>query len=273
MDSSSVLALLSESVSLLDVSEARSFLEMVRSSLELMRLYQDVFPADFHDAISHNLSLVPPNPHSYSMCEQRFFERVDRLLFPIPLDYWLAYDPFGERSLAYTLPVVPCGYDFDTNDMYEDLPLGLQLLLYLMNEVDDEFLRDNAAWEEEALFALPIERHNVSKTLITLRCLAQGGPLAFLHQALKMLRNDTDSIFLNVTNNEPYLDACWTQEEVAGLHTQFQRAHDIREEAHRFCEWLEERPLARFKAVVRLWNSCVRDTASDAKLVYLQSDG
>lgn len=273
LDTNTILSLLSTPHSLLSVSDARHYLETLDSTLTLMQLYQELFPEDFHNALSQGLSPVPSDTHFYSACEQRFFEHVDRLLFPVPLDYWLAYDPFGERTLAYTIPVLPCGYDFDTNDMYEDLPPGLQLLLYLMGVLDEKFLRENAAIDDEALYAIPIERQNVSRTILTLRCMAQGGPLSFLHQALKMLRNDTDSIFLNVTNNEPYLDATWTKEEVEQLHTQFLLAQDIREQAHRFCEWLEERPLARFIAVVRLWNSCVRDTAADAGQIYRQVHG
>ncbi len=261
MSRADLLSLLIAHRSLLRIEASQGFLEALDSSLELMQLYQEFFPTDFELAQAQGLSLLPSDGQSYSECEVQFFELVDRFLFPLPLAYWLdgLNDPFGERRLAYTIPADSLGFDLE-HDLYEDLPFGWQLLLYLMGVLDEDFLRTHGIWEDDELFDIPVRRHDVSRTLLTMRCQAQGGPLASFHLALQMLNNDTDSLYLNVTMDNPYMDACWTKANLEELSEQYLLALDIRKKANRFCDWLEEQPLPRFSAVVRLWNSCVRDT-------------
>jgi hypothetical protein len=100
----------------------------------------------------------------------------------------------------------------------------------------------------------------VDPTLLANRCQAQGGPLAFFYLAVQMLCNDTDSIYLNVTADMPYMDACWTKADMEELSEHYLLALDIRKKANDFCDWLEEEPLHRFSLIARLWNGCVPDT-------------
>jgi hypothetical protein len=58
----------------------------------------------------------------------------------------------------------------------------------------------------------------------------------------------------------PYRDACWSKPDLEELSRQYTLAQDIWKKASELCEWLEENPLRRFSAIVRLWNACVRDT-------------
>ncbi|MBA2681147.1 MAG: hypothetical protein H0U76_22455 [Ktedonobacteraceae bacterium] len=261
MSRADLLSLLADNRFFLSIEGAQDFLGALESSLDLMQLYQEFFPTDYQQAQAQGLMLFPPDGQSYSECEVQFFECVDRCLFPLPLDYWLdgTNDPFGERRLAHAIPVDSIGFDLE-HDLYEDLPLGWQLLLYLMDVLDEDFLREHGILEEDALFDIPIERNDVSRILLTRRCEAQGGPLASFHLALQMLSNDTDSYYLNVTADNPYMDACWTKADLEELSTHYLLALDIRAKANCFCDWLEEKPIPRFSAVVRLWNSCVRDT-------------
>jgi len=107
---------------------------------------------------------------------------------------------------------------------------------------------------------LPEAGKAMNWSLFDARCRAQGGPIAYLPLVIEMLDNDTGSVWLDATLESPCTDAIWTVECVDALHEQYMLALDIQAKAMSFCEWLGERPVSRFAAVVRLWKSCVRDT-------------
>lgn len=261
MTQADLLSLFAKHRSLLSLSASRAFLEALDSSLDIMQLYQELFPTDFLQTQAQELQLFPSNGQSYSPCEVQFFDLVNRFLFPLPLDYWLdgLDDPFGERRLAYEIPVDSMGFDLEQDD-YESLSLGWQLLLYLAGVLDEEFLRKQEIIEDDAFFALPVAWGDVERALLTTRCEAQGGPIASFHLALQMLINDTGSLYLDVTVDDPADGYGWRKEDVEKLHAHYLLAKDILKKATSFCDWLEEEPLPRFAAVVRLWNACVRDS-------------
>jgi hypothetical protein len=202
MERNDLLSLFSTYRFLLDVPAAQEYLQALDSSLDLLRLYQETFAVEFQQdeqqAIQEEVSLFPPDGHSYSQCEVHFFDLVNQRLFPLSLDYYLngLSDPYGERRLAYWIPVEPFGFE---GDEYADLSAGWQLLLYLMGVVDQDFLRNHCELADDDLLALPVKWQDVSSTLVILRCEAQGGPLAYLYLALQMLQNDTESVWLNAT--------------------------------------------------------------------------
>jgi hypothetical protein len=250
--------LLSTFPALLVPANAGAFLKYLESITHLLSLYQYFFPDEFQQAMEQRVSLFPEPGNSYSPCELQFFDLVDSRFFPLPLDY-MWDDPFEERQFAYMIPVEGIGFDFE-RDEYDDLPFGWQIMLYLLGEVDEEFMRRQSGFEDDELLAIPVQRGECDKDLLTLRCEAQGGSLAFLPLALAMLHNETDSVWLNVTVNDPCTDAYWTKEDMENLKKQYLLALEIRHQAEAFCTWLEERPLTRFAQVARLWNACVRDT-------------
>jgi len=254
--------LFTEPPGLLTPGDAESFLEHLLTTMDLLHLFQHYFPNEFQAAQEKHLSFLPEDRFSYSQFEAQFFSLVNQHLFPLPL-YDMAYnDPWGEGEYASVIPVEPFGMDRYEDEGYEELPLGWQLVLYLLRILDEECVRANGIYEDDDLFAieLPEAGKAMNWSLFDARCRAQGGPIAYLPLVIEMLDNDTGSVWLDATLESPCTDAIWTLECVDALHEQYLLALDIQAKAMSFCDWLEERPVPRLAAVVRLWKSCVRDT-------------
>lgn len=244
--------------------EARSYLERLLSLMDLLTAYRECFPEAFQRDREQGASPFPPQHADYSTFEVNFFRLVNEHYFPLPEDWW-PDDPFGERRMAGYIPIEPLGFDLYEEDLYENLYLGWQLVLYLLGEVETEWLRDYATEKvSEALLEIPIDGGTVNERVLELRCAAQGGPIAFLALAVQMLRNDTASVWLNVTSEDPNLEYSWTKEEMEHLREEYLLAKEIDRKATAFATWLEHDPYSHFAAVVRLWNSCVRDTPQRA---------
>lgn len=247
--------------SLLTPGEAESFLTHLAWTVDLQQLFQHYFPQEFQVAQEQQMSFIPEDRYAHSQYEAQFFRLVNEHLFPLPL-FDMPYDePWYERD-AYSIPVEPFGFEFEADEAYGELPLGWQLLLYLLGVLSEDDIRAYGNYEDDDLFAIPLpeQGRDISWGLLTLRCQAQGGPIAYLPLAVEMLENDTGSVWLDANFENPCTDACWTVEDVDELHKQYLWAQDIRAKAESFCDWLEERPVPHFTAVVRLWNSCLRDT-------------
>jgi len=254
--------LLTDPPGILTPGEAESFLEHLLSTVDLLYLFQHYFPVEFQAAQEKHLSFLPEDRFSCSQFEASFFSLVNQHLFPLPL-YDMPYnDPWYEREYASFIPVEPFGMDRYEDEGYEELPLGWQLVLYLLGILDEESVRSNGIYEDDDLFAIvfPEAGKAMNWSLFDARCRAQGGPIAYLPLVIEMLDNDTGSVWLDATLESPCTDAIWTVECVDALHEQYMLALDIQAKAMSFCEWLGERPVSRFAAVVRLWKSCVRDT-------------
>lgn len=258
-------------VLIFNIQIARSYLEHLLSLTNLLSTYRACFPEAFQRDSEQGVSLFPAHNADYSAFEVNFFHLVNEHYFPLPMDWW-PDDPFGERRMAEYIPIESLGLDLYEEDLYENLYLGWQLLLYLLGEVDAEWLRECTTEEvSEALFEIPIDGGKVNERVLKLRCEAQGGPIAFLALALQMLRNDTASVWLNVTGEEPCLEYSWTKEEMEQLKEEYLLAKEIDEKATAFTAWLESDPCSHFAAVVRLWNSCVRDTPQRATVSRIYS--
>lgn len=256
---------------LLGPEEAKTFLAMLGSTLELLCLYEVFFPEAFQQSLAQQETYLPSDERSYSECEASFFRLVDRDFFPLPVDDWLdgTKDLFGERRLAQGIPIEPQGYDPEF-DLDWDVCPGWLLVLYLIGEADEEAVRDRQRFQGDLcglvdLFDLEIEGDEVERSLLARRCEAQGGPLASFHLAVQMLRNETDSVYLNVTVEDFYPQVEWLEEEVEDLRRQYRLSSEISQRAEAFCEWLEGEPMKRFPMVVKLWNACVRDSRRPAK--------
>lgn len=238
-----------------DLKDAEGWLEFLDSTTDLLSLFAHYFPAEFAQARAENLSLFPAPGARYSPLELRFFQLVDRHLFPLPL--WLCEDGyFGERGLAYIIPIEGIGFEPDRDD---DLALGWQLVLYLVGQIEQDDLRQRWPDLPPAFFAIPVAGTSVDVALFALRCQAQGGPLAWLPLALDMLSNDTESVWLNVTYEQPCTDIGWTRAEVDELHRHYLLALEIKRKAETLCAWLEADPCAHFLLAACLWNTCARD--------------
>jgi hypothetical protein len=259
-----IAALLTDSPDILFPSVAERFLRQLLSGIDLLALFQHYFPEHFRVAEEEHLPLFPETNTSYSQFEQRFFRLVHEHLFPLPfyLDWGYYDDPWGERGYAECIPVEPFGFELEVDCGYEELDFGWQLLLCMLGMLDEEVIRNNGVYEDDDLYAisLPEAGKSMDWNLLHLRCQAQGGPIMYLPLAASMLENDTGSIWLDATAESPCTDAFWSISDVDELHHQYLLALDIQEKAGSFIKWLEERPVAHFAAIVRLWKSCIRDT-------------
>ena len=240
------------------VHEAQDYLELLLSITEMLRLYQECFPEAFQRDQEQDVPIFPTPTALYSQREVNFFHLVDEYYFPVPVDF-LPDDPYGERRLATSIPIEPMGLEIDEEDQYEELDFGWKLLLYLLGAVNEEWLCTCSEQASDALFEIPLERGKASEVLLVERSKTQGGALAYLMQAVQMLQNETESVWLNVTMDDPCMDALWTKEDMEEISRQYSLALDIRTKAVSFCAWLEENPCKHFSFVARLWNSCVRD--------------
>lgn len=239
------------------LDEARQFLYALHSVMQLLQLYEQCFPEAFQRDLKQGASILPEAHGYYSQCETNFFHLVNTHYFPLPIDFF-PEDEFGERMLAERIPVEAIYLSFDSEyQEYDELSLGWKLLLYLLNPREEERLRLSYDGDDD-LFALPLRREGrVSEQLLDLRCSAQGGMLAHLALAAQVITNATESVWLNVTLDEPCLDAYWTKDDMEALKEEYQLGLDIRAKADAFCAWLEEDPSRHFSLVVRLWNSCI----------------
>jgi hypothetical protein len=259
MTAQDLLCLLSTFPHLLVPSEAAEFLGMLDSTADLLLLYQHYFPEEFRQATEQRVPFLSESGVSYSKLEVQFFELVNEHLFPLPLD-WILGDPFDDRVHAYRIPVEPFGIDVDCSG-YDELDLGWQLLFYLLGTLSEQELREYANFKEDALFRVPlVGKGEVSRSLLALRCQAQGGPIASLPWAIEMVHNETGTIWLDACMDEPIEDVFWVRQDVDELGKQYRQALDICEKAGTFCAWLEEDPVPRCALVARLLIACARDT-------------
>jgi len=240
----------------LSLNGAREFLDALLATIDLLDVFRACFPEEFEQALAHHLPIFPSGDQAYSRCECQFFRLVDRWLFPLPLDYLLD-DPFGERFLAYHIPIDPLGFDFSGGDNPQEYSPGWQVLMYLDEIIDEDLLKTALEEDAEALVEgdhLPWKALDAS--LLTLRAKAQGEPLAWLPLAIDMLNNDTESIWLNVTIEMRCDDAEWSRADVEELHRQYVLSQEIKSQADQFVAWLEVDLPRRSKLVLRLWNAC-----------------
>ncbi len=243
---------------LLNTEEAQAFLELLLLITEMLELYQECFPEEWSRDEEQNVPIFSERGDDYSQREVHFFCLIDKHYFPLPIAF-LPQDLYGERRLTSHIPIESMGIDlYDDND-YEELPLGWQLLLYLLGQVNEEWLPKEQMSHD--LFEIHVQRANVSLALLILRSEAQGGALAYLPLAIQMLQNSTESVWLNVTIDDPYVEALWTKEDMEEIRRHYHLAISIRDKAMSFCEWLEEDPVRHFSIIARLWNTCARDTS------------
>ncbi|GHP00673.1 hypothetical protein KSF_107200 [Reticulibacter mediterranei] len=243
----------------LSMQDATDFLTLLLSITEMLQLYQECFPEEFAHDEAQQVSIFPEQGHDYSPREVHFFHLVNQHYFPMPL-HFLPDDIYGERQLTAFLPIEPMGFDLYEEEQYQELDFGWKLLLYLLGAVDEEWLNTYREYASEELFEVPVSRDAVSEALLLQRCAAQGEPLASFALTVQMLRNNTDSVWLNVTMEDVCRDFSWTKEEMEEVRQQYHLACELIERANAFCQWLEENPVAHFALVARLWNVCARDT-------------
>ncbi len=260
MTAQELLEVLTAFPHLLIPSQAAEFLGMLDSTVDLLCLFQHYFPAQFQQAMQQRVPFLPEKGESYSGLELQFFKLVDEHLFPLPFDV-VSGDPFDDRVYVFRIPVLPFGIDVDCSG-YDELDLGWLLLFYLLGTLEEQDLRAYAQLREDTLLQ-QIPRTGlgeVSRSLLELRCQAQGGPIAYLPQAVAMALNDTGTIWLDASMEEPIDDAFWTRTDVDELSRQYLLALDIAEKAASFAAWLEEDPLRHCTLVSWLLIACTRDT-------------
>lgn len=253
------------------VQDALTFLGMIRSTMDILQLYQECFPEEFARDDEADLSIFPIAEGHYSPREVRFFRLVDTYYFPVPLDF-MPYDIMGERQYMHYIPIVSMGFDLEDEDEYEQLSLGWKLLLYLLGGVNEQWFRDicdgdELAFLDEDLFRIPLIRGDVDASLLYVRSEAQGGECSRLMLAIEMLQNRTSNVWLDETMENPCMDFTWTRADIEELRDQHLQALDIREKAIAFSEWLEDDPVAHFALLARLWNSCARDTPKRSRVM------
>lgn len=261
---SALSQVLEENPSFQTIDGSRSWLYSLNSTIDLLRLFERTFPEAFQAIQEQGLSPFPGKECSYSECELAFFDLVRSRLFPLPRVDWMD-DFFGEtRLLAEMIFVMPQGICVSVEDFSTySLPLGWQLVCYLLGLVDEEEFKDeHPDYEDLGIFSVHVERGQCSGDLLVSRFMAQGEIVAGIYPAIQMLYQDTDSVWLNATYEEPYDGASWNDEDIARLHEQYLLALDIRAKAERFCHWLEDLPRERFTLIARVWNKCVLDTTT-----------
>lgn len=251
------------------VQDALAFIGTLRSTLDILQLYQECFPEEFAKDDEADLSLFPITEGHYSPREVRFFQLVNKRYFPVPLDF-MPYDIMGERQYMHYIPIVNMGFDLEDEDEYMELPLGWKLLLYLVGVVNESLFWDICDVPElermdEDLFRIPLIRRDVDASLLQVRSEAQGGECSRLMLALEVLQNQTGNVWLDETMENPCMDYCWTRADMEELRDQHLEALAIREKAIAFSEWLESDPLTHFPLIARLWNSCARDTPNEKR--------
>lgn len=242
-----------------NLSEAREFVALVRSSFTYLDLYRYYFRADFERSLArnHRHGLIPLPGNAYTILEIQFLKLVGEQLFPIP-EY--LFDDIFEENRCFQIPIEPNGLPgvFDDywygGDSMCDLDLGWQLLFYLQGQLQAEFFDGTFDESTEGVFDLQIEEGRFDRDALRVLCDEQEGPLSFLYLAVAMLERDTGTVWLDALPDEPIEDATWCRETVDALVEQFVLSEDIWEKAIRFVRWLEDDVLQHFTEVVHLWN-------------------
>src|SRR5437667_3449253 len=126
---------------LLNTEEAQAFLELLLSITEMLELYQECFPEEWSHDEEQNVPILPERGADYSQREVHFFCLVDKHYFPLPIAF-LPQDLYGERRLTSHIPIESMGIDLYDDGQYEELPLGWKLILYLLGEVNEEWLSE-----------------------------------------------------------------------------------------------------------------------------------
>lgn len=240
----------------LSLNEAIGVLREAAQEDRFLALYYHFFPKDFARS---KASQVRPAGQAYSEREIEFFELVNRQCFPIPaLTDHMLVDWEGEERSPY-LPIEPWGRDW-WNEY--DLEPGWQILLLLAEEftLDTQThyaltLHRRPDWPEiERLLqrALPLR---VSRERLENVAAQHGEPLCALPLALRVVRHDTDNIWLDTTPEMPIENVFWCVENIELLTKEWEQAAEIMQRVTGLVSWLEVDFVAQLRKVVELWQS------------------
>jgi hypothetical protein len=239
------------------MSDAKHFLERIRSSIDYLIIFQHYFPAEYTESMelihTGRASLLPLPGEAYSPHEARLLKLVDKYLFPIPLWYILD-DDTCEENRCYTVPIESFGVDLSCGEDFLEMDLGWQLIFYLIGEIQADFFDIDAL---EEIFALPIEMGKVDDASLQEVCARQRTPLSFFRLVIDLIDNDTGMVWLDATVEMPCDYVGWSIENIDELVKEYKEALEIKKKIGQFMSWLESDIVPHFKEVIALWNESV----------------
>lgn len=235
----------------LTVKEALFYLEKLDDTFGKLYLYQKLFSIEF--AASSALAL-PKDGEAYSQKEIEFFKLVDQNLFPVS---WELYEDEalheGQRDNAiWVQSLGPEWWECGPQDLAE----GWQILLILTLTIKAE---DTGGLSDETLQILN-ERKAGELSWPKLEWLCQNNgvspPLNALPKALEMLDRSTGNVWLDYTDESPYGEAVWCEEDMVELAGQYRAASERIDQVMDFFDWMQAYP-ENLREVVKLWNRAI----------------
>jgi hypothetical protein len=247
----------------LNVSYAARWLRSLSDTLNLLRLYQRFFPAEY---AASRLRKIPRAGEGYSPAERRFFELVNQHLFPLALPALEDIYPDDRVERFDGIPLDVCGFD-EYDDDSESWRPALRLIYHLWNQSDSDtdswaaLLAEVAPCAPLPRFVAEPEQHwRIDTHRLQALCRAFGKPLNGIMALIRRLQLATGTVWLDLTP-EMFWSACqevdWSEANIVWLAQQWKAAQAIDTAVANLWEWLEAEP-THMAAFVGLWNKALR---------------
>jgi hypothetical protein len=220
-----------------------------------LALYQRFFPSEWSFSAASQYS---PSPLAHSEREKEFLCLVSSKLFPIS-EYYL--ENLDEERL-HGIPILPCGFDWISDEQIDGHTPGVQMLLPLTYN-GYYYLSDSEgqAWYASE-FGVDWNRitHSSQIDLEKLKklCAEADSPISALPVALAMLDLDTGNPWLDISysmEGEVFWD--WTVENVTYLAAAWSEAKAMSDAACTLIDWLTENPHLFEREVLTIWSRSV----------------
>jgi len=225
------------------------FLRLAGESNQMLRLYEELFPAEWTASTKRLFAPSEQSPH-YSEREAEFFSLVDRHIVPLNLD-WIYEDEEGRTPYVPVYPLQEHDW-LDNEEQFDQLPRAYQLALAL-NSTDANPFEELCRLLDYKSEVLPAEKINW-KRLRRVMC-AGNTPLKYLPTAVDIITYSTGNPLLDwhPENGEP--DVNWTIEELRWLGELRRHCELLKLRVSYLTRWLDERDTHdRVTYAIRLWN-------------------
>lgn len=237
--------------------EALEYLQRLKSSVQVLKVYQKVFPGQYSISQAPMFEQDREWPE-YTAREGEFLRLLNqRDMLPIYLaDEW---EWLNERCGGIPAPPMQnyqwCCGDFDEEELPDAYYLGMAALTGHWENAINRYQLDKS----EMMF-----NQEVDYTLFDERLSKESDALKFLHVTTDMMQYSTGNSFLDSSycNNPDYYE--WSVENLRRLVREYKQAKLIMKGVWRLDDLIEADPVSVYRRVRAIWNQSPKEKNDDS---------
>ena len=246
------------------LGSARHKLGLLVESAHLLRIFEQMFPAEFNAPVENaleptgSLGVVP-------VWLEKFFDLVRERLFPLPdfyldeeeLECWVRAVPFW--------PMLPDPYEIEV----DELPTYYKLALALMGDVDRKVILGEQLAPERAEIFLDAGTR-IDSARLRRMCERAGGPIEHFVLALDVVTRSAGNDWIDISPEEcGAYDFEWSVETLNALAEEYKKADAIMRKVNAFDDWLDLDP-SNIEIACAFWMKAADDAPEDdaAQMVF-----